>query len=152
MAIEFKHGGKVWRADTPDEAITLRNKLEEDDRYAETDGEEPEWRDENIWTPDVVSDLLEACGEHQKAFLRALYPGDWVSSDKILKALSLASEVSFAGVLSGLSKQLKKLNVKPWQLYTMQIQWKTDGKVRSFRLSGRFRWAAEQLGWPDQWR
>ena len=28
VAIEFKHGGRTWRADTPEEAIALRKQLE----------------------------------------------------------------------------------------------------------------------------
>lgn len=152
MAIEFKHSGKLWRADTVEEAIELRRRLELEDRVAIEAGEEPEWEAEHVWAPDTVMELLKSVGEHQKLFLRALFEhkGE-LTSDKVLKELSLDSEVSFAGVLSGLSKQLKKLNIKPWALYTVQVQWTAKTKTRSFKLSNDFRWAALELGWPDKW-
>ncbi len=80
-----------------------------------------------------------------------LYERGSASSTDVIKELNLQNEISLAGVLSGLSKQLKKLKLTPWDLYTGQIQWDSKGKTRSFRLSQRFRWAAMQLGWPDEW-
>jgi hypothetical protein len=151
MAIEFKHRGRIWRADTVTEAITLRNQLELADQAAIEAGEDPSDIEDQIWTPDLVVDLLRNVGKNQKGFLRALFEKTCVSSDDVIKQLDLGNEVSLAGVLSGLSKQLKKLGIKPWELYRAQIEWDGKGKTRSFQLSHRFRWAATELGWPDKW-
>jgi hypothetical protein len=151
VSIEFKHRGRLWRTDTAQEAIALRRQLEADDQAALEAGEDPSDFEEQIWTPDLVVDLLKGAGENQKKFLRVLFEGGSVTSAEVIKRLSLQSEISLAGVLSGLSKQLKKLSLKPWDLYAGQIQWDGKGKTRSFRLSQRFRWAAMQLGWPDEW-
>ncbi len=152
MAIEFKHGGRLWRADTPEEAIALRKKLEAEDEYALEIGEEPDWTQEEVWTPDAAMGLLENIGRQQELFLQAMYQDDVITSNEAIKRLSLDSELAFAGVLSGLSKQLKKLEKKPWELYTTQVRWNGKEKTRSFRLSNGFRWAAHELGWPENWK
>lgn len=104
------------------------------------------------WTPDAVTDLLKGSGDLQKKFLRYLYEQDSVvTSTQIVKALKLQSEVAFAGVLSGLSKRLKKTQLQPGDLYSVTVQWTNEGKIRRFTLSSGFRWAAEQLGWPETW-
>jgi hypothetical protein len=151
MGIEFKHRGRLWRADTPGEAIALREQLEAYDQAAIEAGEDPSDAEDQIWTPDLVVDLLKSAGKNQKGFLRALFDKTYVSSDEVIKQLGLPNEISLAGVLSGLSKQLKKLSIKPWDLYTAQIEWDGKGKTRSFLLSQRFRGAAGELGWPDKW-
>ena len=151
MGIEFKHGGRLWRADTPEEAMALRRRLEDEDQAAIEAGEDPSDYEEQVWTPDLVVGLLKASGRNQKQFLRVLFEKGEIPSQDVVKKLKLDSEMSLAGVLSGLSKTLKKLGLKPWDLYTAQIQWDAKGKTRSFCLSRRFRWAAQELGWPDEW-
>jgi hypothetical protein len=151
MAIEFMHNGRLWRADTEDEAIRLRRKLEERDRVAEMQGEESDTIGGDIWTPDAAMELLKHASDHQKHFLKLLYDESSVKSDKAIKKLSLDSEVALAGVLSGLSKNLKKINIKPWHLYVTRVEW--DGKVksRSFELTQDFRATAIEIGWPERW-
>ena len=152
MAIEFKHCGRQWRADTVEEALALRKRLDDEDKIAFMSGEEPASEESHAWTPDVVTELLQSLGEHQKSFLCTLCEHrDFLPSDQIVKKLSLQSEVSFAGVLSGLSKQSKKLNIMPWDLYEVQVSWKGKSKTRSFKLSRGFRWALDELGWPENW-
>jgi hypothetical protein len=91
-------------------------------------------------------------GDHQKSFLLSLYEHrEGLRSDQIVKELSLESEVSLAGVLSGLSKQSKKLDIMPWKLYEVRVTWKVKSKTRFFKLSREFRWAADELGWPENW-
>lgn len=151
MAIKFKHGGREWIADTVDEAIALRAKLESNDQAAIEEGEEPDWITENVWTPDNALELLKAVGLQQKRFLKLMFEGGQVSSPEVMKQLKLGTPLVLAGVLSGLSKQLKKLGVKPWDLYTTQVEWVGKEKDRTFRLSSGFRWAAGEIGWPEKW-
>jgi hypothetical protein len=151
MAIEFKHNGRIWRADTPEEARTLRKQLELDDQLTLEDGDEPSKMIEPVWTPDNVLEFLKSAGTLQKSFLRVLFEGSWVPSDIVLKKLELDSEVAFAGVLSGLSKQLKKHGLKSWNLYVVNVEWAGKSKSRSFRLLNDFRVTAIELGWPEKW-
>jgi hypothetical protein len=152
--IEFKHNGRIWRTDSVDEAVALRRKLEVNDQIAiESGAEIDEYQEEKqqVWSPDTVMDLLKGIGHQQRRFLKALASGEEVTSDQILKALSLDTEVSFAGVLSGLSKQLKKLGIKTSDLYTVAVKWTGKSKTRSFWLSSEFTSRADELGWPDNW-
>src|SRR5689334_1385302 len=100
MAIEFKHGGRTWRADTVDEAIALRKRLEGDENSAWLRDPDLEPVAEQIWTPDLVIDLLHHLGVQQKAFIRFLHEKQYVTSDAVRQALRLSSEVVLAGVLS----------------------------------------------------
>ena len=151
MAIEFEHNGRKWRTDTVEEAIALRGKLESADEAAWEAGELVDTGNEGVWTPDNVMDLLKSSGRLQKEFLKGLFENGKMTSWQARERLSLDSEISFAGVLSGLSKQLKKLAIKPWQLYTTEVSWDGKTKTRTFRLSKSFEWAATELGWPENW-
>jgi hypothetical protein len=156
MAIEFKHNGRIWRTDTTEEARTLRRELEEADQFAYEVGEDPSVIEEDVWTSDAVVELLKGAGQLQKNFLKFLHEkgeafNTKVESSEIVKALKIDSEEALAGVLSGLSKHLKKIGRQPSELYLVTIQWTKDGKIRRFQLKHSFRWAATQLGWPDKW-
>lgn len=150
MAITFEHNGKSWRADTVEEALKLRRRLEALDKAAWGSGVEPEKAPR--WTPDLVVDLLEGLGDLQGAFLRVLFDNKQITSGKAVKQLGLDSEIAFAGVLSGLSKQLKKIGLKPWELYSVVVSWAGKEKTRMFQLSPDFRFVAMEVGWPDSWQ
>lgn len=151
MAIEFKHNGRTWRADTVEEAVALRRRLEADDEWLLEQGEAPDVVNEDVWNPDTAVDLLKACGQLQKQFLKFLFESrGFVDGEAIVKALKIDSGEALAGVLSGLSKRLRKIDRRTSDLYAVEVEWGKDGKVRRFCLDGTFRWAVEQLGWPDR--
>ena len=156
MAIQFTHRGKEWRADTVEEALELRSKLEAQDQY---DFDSGSWLGEEdsspeaakLWTPDAITDLLHNAGELQKGFIRLISDSAEMTSAELVKKLKLPSEVAFAGVLSGLSKQLKRMKLAPEHLYTVTISWDGKSKTRTFKIIRQFKWAASELGWPDEW-
>lgn len=151
MAIEFKHNGRLWRADTVDEAVALREKLEAHDQAEYDAGEElPYESGHQVWTPDIVEDLLKNAGTLQSRFLRVLSE-DRIKSEDLVIRLGLDSEIALAGVLSGLSKLVKKLGVKPSDVYRVDVSWKGKNKTRYFTLASGFEWAAGELGWPEKW-
>lgn len=153
MAIEFKHHGRTWRADTVSEAIELRRQLDDTDEIdALNGGIELDSEDADVWTPDTVTTLLENVGELQLRFIRLLTDADeQLTSAEIVQQLKLDSEIAFAGVLSGLSKQLKSIGLKPQQLYWVVVRWTGKTKTRYFALFNRFTSVAHEIGWPDHW-
>jgi hypothetical protein len=151
MAIEFKYGGRTWRADTPEEAISLREQLEAADDFAWLKEPPLESRPDNIWTHDTVMELLQGLGAQQQSFLRLLETRGKLTSEQITKSLRIESAVALAGVLSGLSKQVKKTGFTPSDLYSVTVSWNGKEKTRTFELSKQFGWAAKELGWPDEW-
>ena len=152
MAIRFMHEGKQWEVDTPEEAIRLRETLRIAALRSNTEaGERLQLSEENVWTPDVFTDFVESTGELGQAFIKYLLkqPGMLIPSSEITKALKLRKEIELAGVLSGLSKQLKKLNLRPHQLYFVDVSWEGKEKERSFDIDRGFEVAATEMGWPE---
>ncbi|HKN72684.1 MAG TPA: hypothetical protein VJX30_16745 [Terriglobales bacterium] len=150
MAIEITdHDGRKWRVDTVDEAMAFRERLKQADRMA------PRWRQapKRNLTADTVVEMLEQIGPLQAQFLGVLArSSDPVASEEIVKALKLDSEIAFAGVLSGLSKQLKKLSLNPYEVYLVRVAWTGKEKMRLFNLTEDFKLTADELGWPDVWK
>jgi hypothetical protein len=152
VAIEFKHNGRIWRTDTVEEAVLLRRRLESDDQALLEEGEEPDVIHEDVWNPDTAVELLRTSGHLQKQFLKLLKEKrGFVDSEEIVKFLKIDSGEALAGVLSGLSKGLKKIDRRTSDLYSVAVEWGKDGKVRRFCLEPGFRWAVEKLGWPEKW-
>jgi hypothetical protein len=153
VAIKFIHRGKKWEADTPEEAVRLRRELE---AWDEADAEEgvgmsaQEVRAESVWTPDTFWNFVNDIGSHQKKAVIAL-----LHNHGSLKAADLAEgigieEGALGGVLSGLSKQLKQLELKPYDLYRVHTDWTNGERKRLFFLQRAFRLAAEEVGWPEE--
>jgi hypothetical protein len=149
MAIEFEHNGKKYKADTPEEAVRLQFELGKHDLMH---GSYPHSTSRRVWTADVAMDLIEGIGELQKKFLAVLVERASPKSGTLVEKLGLESEVALAGVVSGLSKQLRKMDIQPNSLYRVDVEWKGKDKVRSFVLSSDFRDAATELGWPEAWQ
>jgi hypothetical protein len=157
MAIEFKHRSKTYRADTPEEAARLVKLLREadrsegiyaDDEYSE-DGD-PVYK--KVWDLDTFMELMRNLGDFQKDFLESLFAKYQVPSSVILKELGIDSEVALAGILSGLSKQLKTMNLSSGDLYSVTVKWTGKQKKRLFTLNPDFSVAALDAGWPDEWK
>jgi hypothetical protein len=147
MAVEFKHRGKTYRADTPKEAVELRALLEKQD--ADSGIHRAHSR---FWTADQASELLDHLGELQKRLLAAISNGTSVPSDTLRRTLKLDSEIALAGVLSGLSKQVRKLEINPHDLYSVEVEWDGRDKVRYFRIKEDFSSALSEIGWPEDWK
>jgi hypothetical protein len=157
MAIEFKHRAKTYRADTPEEAARLVKLLREADHqegiYADddyTENGEPIYQ--KVWDLDTFMQLMENLGDLQKLFLKSLVGESQVHSATILADMGLDSEVALAGVLSGLSKQLKHMNLSSGDLYLIKVKWEGKQKKRLFTMNQDFMSAALEAGWPDEWK
>ena len=135
MTIQFFHRGRRWKADTPEEAIRLRRQLEVGEiakvgaRDSGIDGLD------GPWTREVFATFLQTIGEKQKAAvsLMAKYAG--IGSAELAKRLKLDSQTALAGVISGLSKQLKMLDLAGQPLHG-QNQVEKEEERRAF-LSAR---------------
>jgi hypothetical protein len=150
MAIEFWYKGTKWRADTADEAVSLRNELETRDKAYEPAFDEMD-RSSAFWTPDKFVDVIGGVGDLQKRLLAAIFRKPGITAKELVKELRLDSEVSLAGVISGLSKQLKKLEIEPKRVFGIDVKWKGKAKTRTFLLEDFFIGAGVEQGWPEAW-
>ena len=145
VAIHFEHRGKVYHADTAKEAAELQALLNRQDAEQGRERLRP-------WSADMTLEFLDGLGEMQKAFLAVLAQGANVPSGEMVRALRLESEVVLAGVISGLSKQARKLNINPHDLYVVEVEWNGKKKERSFRITNDFHESLTELGWPEAWK
>jgi hypothetical protein len=147
LAIQFFHQGKRWKADTPEEAIRLRRQLEVEDtpKARPRDG----WIDElgGLWTPEVFATFLQTIGPQQKAAVSLMVQHAGIGSAELAERLKLDSQTALAGVISGLSKQLKTLDLELDNLYTVKTKWNGRKKEALFFLRDSFRQAANEAGW-----
>lgn len=150
VAIEFKYRGTVWRADTPEEAVALRNQLEKADKVYVREHEEME-RLNDLWTADKFMDVINGIGDLQGRLLFVINENPMITSQELVLKLGLDSEVALAGVISGLSKQLKQLDIALNQVLMIEVKWKGKTKTRRFLLDDFFRSAAAEQNWPEAW-
>jgi hypothetical protein len=154
LGVKFIHNGKKWEADTPEEAIRLRKQLEleEDAEARAMNPDVDDWytKQESAWTPDVFWNFMHDIQFRQKQVLLTIWEKSGITSTQLAEKLKLTDEVSLAGVLSGLSKRLKKLDLKTSDLYQVHTEWEGKNKTRAFYLQRAFRLAAEEVGWPEE--
>jgi hypothetical protein len=153
LAIRFTHRGKKWEADTADEAMRLRKTLEEWDALepgADVRAEQ-QLRAESIWTPDTLWNFTQGIKPQQKAAVVALFESQSLWAPDLAKAIGI-HESALGGVLSGLSKQLKHLELRPSDLYQVHTDWSDYQRRRLFQLQPAFRLTAEEVGWPEERR
>ena len=147
LAIRFVYGGKKWEADTPAEALRLRRELEEADIGS---GEiQQRMRAESVWTPDTFWNFVQDVGSQQKKAVAALLENDSLWAPQLASEIGI-DESALGGVLSGLSKQLKKLELRPTDLYQVHTDWSAGERRRFFFVQPAFRLTAEEVGWPER--
>ena len=150
VAIRFEFNDETWEADTPEEAVALRAKLEHTTRFPPDPHKELD-KAERFWTPDRFFAVIGDIGDHQQRLLRAIAKQQGITSEELRKQLKLDSEVALAGVISGLSKQLKQAGVALRQVLAINVSWSGKKKTRSFLLDDFFWAIGSELGWPDGW-
>jgi hypothetical protein len=150
MAIEFRYKGNLWRADTPQEAVALRNELEKADKVFMPQHEELEKLDA-LWTPDRFMDVIDGIGKLQRRLLAEVYRTPGITSRQLVERLGLDSEIALAGVVSGLTKKLRQLDIEPKMVFTIEVKWTGKKKTRRFLLEEFFSAAGSEQGWPAAW-
>jgi hypothetical protein len=155
VAIRFKHRGQEYEADTPDEAIRLRDILQKYDREEVEIGnitEEELIYDTTKWSEDRFLSMTQNIGIAQQKFLAVLLgsPRGPVNVGMIAKRLGVNSAMALAGVQSGLAKQLRAIGLDPIDLYRVEISWVGDERNRFLTLNEGFRLAALDCGWPPE--
>jgi hypothetical protein len=151
VAVRFIYRGKKWEADTPEEAIRLRRDLEaQDAREPGADVRaEQELRADSPWTPDTFWNFVQTIKPNQKLAVVALLESSSLWAGELAKVIGI-HEDALGGVLGGLSKQLRQLELRPSDLYQVHTDWTGGERRRLFSTQPAFRLAAEEVGWPER--
>jgi len=56
---------------------------------------------------------------------------------------------ALAGVISGLSKQVKQMGIEPKHVFAIDVKWTGKAKTRTFVLDDFFLHAGIEQNWPD---
>jgi hypothetical protein len=147
LAIQFFHRGKRWKTDTPEEAVRLRQQLEVEDMRKVGPTDSCIDGLVGLWTPEVFATFWQTIGDQQKATVSLMAEHAGIGSAELAKRLKLDSQTALAGVISGLSKQLKTLDLELDNLYTIKTKWSGRKKEELFFLRESFRQAAEEAVW-----
>jgi hypothetical protein len=150
LAIRFQFNNETWEADTPEEAIALREKLEHSIRFPEDPFKAMDIQNK-FWTHDRFMSVIENAGPQQLGMLGCIFYEPGLTSERLRELLKLDSEVALAGVISGLSKQVRQLGIEPQQLFQITVKWTGKKKIRTFILDDFFKGTAAELDWPDAW-
>ena len=152
LAVQFFHRGKRWKTDTPEEAIRLRQQLEVEDMRKGASNDS--WTDGRgrLWTPELFATFWQTIGDQQRAAVSLMAEHAGIGSADLAKRLKLDRQTALAGVISGLSKQLRTLDLALGDLYTVKTKWIVRKKEELFFLHESFRRAAEEAGWGKKRR
>jgi hypothetical protein len=150
LAVRFIYRGRQWEADTPEEAIKLRRDLEANDANepgADVRAEQ-EMRATGVWTPDTFWNFVQIIKPKQKAAVIALCENGHLWSHHLAAAIEV-DEDALGGVLAGLSKQLRQLELRPSDLYQVHVDWTGGERKRLFQLQPSFLLTAKEVGWLE---
>ena len=128
--------------------VELKTELEKADRDPERSFIE---RVLDFWTPERFMDVMTGIGDMQRRMLLAVYQQPNITGRDLSSALGVGSEFALAGVVSGLSKQLRPLGIELGQVLLVNVRWGTKTKTRRFMLEDFFVSAGAEQGWPDRW-
>ena len=153
LAIRFSYHGRRYEADTAEEAKRLVELLESaDTERAKRDPDfarklllrKAGWNDDKFWS------FVNGIGEMQAKFLEAICDNDYhpTFAEELAEKLELKSQVSLAGVISGLSKQAKHLGVRINDVFQVNTYWHGKKKQRLFTVTEAFREIAKENAWP----
>jgi hypothetical protein len=129
----------------------LRRDLEaQDAREPGTDVRaEQELRADSPWTPDTFWNFVQTITPNQELAVIALLENNSLWAGDLAKAIGI-HEDALGGVLGGLSKQLRQLELRPSDLYQVHTDWTGGERRRLFYTQPAFRLAAEEVGWPER--
>lgn len=102
--------------------------------------------DEAQWPADRFLGVIEGIGELQRRLLSEVSKAPGITSRQLVENLGLESEVALAGVISGLSKKLRQLDIKPKTVFTIEVKWTGKKKTRLFMLEESFKEAGRSCG------
>ena len=103
------------------------------------------------WQIDEFTDFVERIQVTQRRLLAALLKskGQSVKDYDLCGQLGLASNQGLAGVLSGITKVAKAMDIDPRRVYVQHTDYKQGLPERRYYITGAFLKAAQDADWPS---
>lgn len=165
MAIEFEHGGNLFKVDTPEEAAALLALLDRREAaalrrsqyanalarlpvFARSSAAAEEYK--SPWTPEAFALFIERLGKQQKAALDALLLHRIITDHELRTVLQVKDNQALAGILSGISKQAIAVNIPPRAIFRFE-NFRSGGKRSSrYEVADEFAQVARETGWVPE--
>ena len=138
---EVEYKGVVIRCETPEEAAQLARML----------GGEPDNPLVQEWRPDEFLEFVNRIQLTQRRLLAALLDakGQSLKDFELCGRLGLSSNQALAGVLSGVTKVAKALDMDPKRIYIQHTTYSQGLPERRYWVSSAFQKAAMDADWPS---
>jgi len=137
---EVEYKGVIVRCVTPEEAAKVAQLL----------GGEPENPEFAPWRVDEFTDFVARIQVTQRRLLHALLKkrGQSLPDWQLCGELGLSSNQALAGVLSGVTKVAKAMNIEPKRIYVQHTKYNQGSPERRYWVTSAFQKAADDADWP----
>src|SRR5215472_8949080 len=131
---EVEYKGVIVRCATPEEAAKVARLL----------GGEPENPEYTPWRVDEFTDFVDRIQVTQRRLLATLLKmrGQSMPDWQLCGQLGLSSNQALAGVLSGVTKVAKAMNIEPKRIYVQQTEYNQGVPERRYWVTSAFQKAA----------
>ena len=137
---EVEYKGVTIRCSTPQEAVEVARML----------GGEPEHPHYTPWRVDEFTEFTDRLQLAQRRLLNVLLKKRCqpVRDYDLYAEVGVVSNQALAGVLSGVTKVAKLMEIEPSRIYYQRTEYNQGSPVRKYYITPAFLKAAEDADWP----
>lgn len=139
---EVEYKGVMIRCDTPQEAVEIARLL----------GGEPDHPHYAPWRVDEFTEFVDRIQIMQRRLLNILIKAQCqpVKDSRLCSALPASTNQALAGVLSGITKVAKAMDIEPSRIYYQRTEYKQGVPERRYYITPAFMKAAQDADWPSE--
>jgi hypothetical protein len=139
---EVEYKGVTIRCDTPQNAVEVARLL----------GGEPDHPHHAAWRVDEFTEFVDRIQVWQRRLLNILIKAQCqpVKDSQLCSALPASNNQALAGVLSGITKVAKAMEIEPSRIYYQRTEDKQGSPERRYYITPAFMKAAQDADWPSK--
>jgi hypothetical protein len=140
---EVEYRGVIIRCSTPEEAVEVARQL----------GGTPDNPHHVPWRVDEFTEFVDRIQIAQRKLLNVLLKARCqpVKDYDLCGQLGLATNQGLAGVLSGVTKVAKAMDIEPSRIYYQRTEYKQGSPERRYYITPAFMKAALDADWPSMY-
>ena len=139
---EVEYKGVMIRCDTPQEAVQVARLL----------GGEPDHPHYAPWRVDEFTEFVDRIQTFQRRLLNVLIKAECqpVKDSQLCSAINASNNQALAGILSGITKVAKAMDIEPSRIYYQRTEYKQGSPERRYYITPAFLKAARDADWPSE--